>query len=333
MGHRLRLCERRHVPRAYIEARGNVAHCHHTLMSQPTAHAIIAYLQLEAAQKAVPEDLRDLLTVAVDCIADAFGVDADQLAAESTKVLGGRLLEAVIAGTPAAVPAPAVAEVSEETKAAADAAKLAGNKAMAERDFPLSIAHYTRAIDLNPGNPIYYLNRAAAHLSALDHALAVADAEKAIEIDPKFTKAYLRLGLAKFALGDAKGSMDAYQRGLDAEGTSPSDAMKRGYETAKARVKELLDRELGSDAVEPASTPASAGAGAGAGGLPDLALMFGGAGGMPDLLAMMNNPQIMEAANRMMQNPEMLQGLMDNPMLKNMASQFMGGAGGAGGSQ
>lgn len=55
-----------------------------------------------------------------------------------------------------------------------------------------------------------------------------------------FLKAYSRLGLAKYALGDAKGAMEAYKKGLEVEGETKSDAMRKGYETAKKRVEEEL---------------------------------------------------------------------------------------------
>ena len=50
------------------------------------------------------------------------------------------------------------------------------------------------AISVDPTNPVYFSNRAAAHSSKGDHASAVADSEKAIEVDPAFVKAYSRLG-------------------------------------------------------------------------------------------------------------------------------------------
>lgn len=57
-----------------------------------------------------------------------------------------------------------------------------------------AIDAYTKAIALDSSNPVYYSNRAAAYASKGDHASAILDAEKAIEVDPTFVKAYSRLG-------------------------------------------------------------------------------------------------------------------------------------------
>ena len=61
-------------------------------------------------------------------------------------------------------------------------------------------------------------NRAAAYSRSGQHTLAAADALKAVEIDHGFAKAWSRLGHARYALGDAKGSMEAYEKGLSCEG-------------------------------------------------------------------------------------------------------------------
>ena len=65
---------------------------------------------------------------------------------------------------------------------------------MSAKKYDDAIAAYTDAIALDPTNAVYYSNRAAAHTSKGDHASAVADAERAIEVDASFAKAYHRLG-------------------------------------------------------------------------------------------------------------------------------------------
>lgn len=223
--------------------------------------------------------------------------------------------------------------VSEDAKKEAEALKSKGNAAMAQKDYPKAIDLYTQALSLHPGNAIFLSNRAAAHSAAKDHESARADAEAAVAIDPKYTKAWSRLGLARYALDDAKGSMEAYQKGIEYEGNGGSEAMKKGFETAKRRVEEESEAEV-------ASRGAGAGAGAGAGGpnLNDLASMFGGGGGqggggggMPDLSSIMSNPMFASMAQNLMSNPDLMQNLMSNPRLREMANSFGGGGGGGGG--
>jgi small glutamine-rich tetratricopeptide repeat-containing protein alpha len=199
---------------------------------------------------------------------------------------------------------------------------------MAAKDYPTAIDLYTQALALHPGNAVFLSNRAAAHSAARDHESARADAEAAVAVDPKYTKAWSRLGLARFALGDAKGSMEAYRKGIEAEGNGGSEAMKKGFETAKRRVEEL-------EAEEQESPRGAPGGGAGAGGMPDLSAlagMFGGGagggaggGGMPDLGSIMSNPMFASMAQNLMSNPDMMNNLMSNPRLRDMANQFSSG--------
>ena len=93
-----------------------------------------------------------------------------------------------------------------------------GNAAVQRKDYTAAIDHYTEALALTPDNKIYLSNRAAAYSQSGQHNLAAADALRAVEIDPGYAKAWSRLGHARFALGDAKGSMEAYEKGLSCEG-------------------------------------------------------------------------------------------------------------------
>jgi len=96
--------------------------------------------------------------------------------------------------------------------------KSLGNSAVTRKDYVSAIDYYTQALGLVPDNKIYLSNRAAAYSQSGQHNLAAADALKAVEIDPGYAKAWSRLGHARYALGDAKGSMEAYQKGLNCEG-------------------------------------------------------------------------------------------------------------------
>jgi small glutamine-rich tetratricopeptide repeat-containing protein alpha len=206
---------------------------------------------------------------------------------------------------------------------------------MAQKDYPSAIDFYTQALALNPSNAVFLSNRAAAHSAARDHASARVDAEAAVLLDPSYTKAWSRLGLARFALGDARGAMEAYSKGIEYEGNGGSDAMKKGFETAKRRVEEIQSEEDSMSRSPPGQ--------GGAGGMPDLsslASMFGGGGaggggggggGMPDLSSILSNPMFASMAQNLMSNPDMMNNLMSNPRLREMANQFGGGGGGGAG--
>lgn len=314
-----------------------------TTSKQRLALAICDFLSSSVTDGTLPADEQESIDVAVNCIAESFKVDPSNKAAVSEAIGDQNLLKIYgvyeklkNSSKPAADASSSAAPsqagpVSEDVKKEAEALKSKGNAAMAQKDYPKAIDLYTQALSLHPGNAIFLSNRAAAYSAAKDHESAQADAEAAVTIDPKYTKAWSRLGLARFALGDAKGSMEAYQKGIEHEGNGGSDAMKKGFETAKKRVEEESDD----------AEVASRGAGGPAGGAPnlnDLASMFGGGGGqggggggMPDLGSIMNNPMFASMAQNLMSNPDLMQNLMSNPRLREMANSFGGGGGGGGG--
>jgi small glutamine-rich tetratricopeptide repeat-containing protein alpha len=216
----------------------------------------------------------------------------------------------------------------EKSKAEAEKLKSQGNAAMQKKDYTTAIDFYTKALALVPLNPIYLSNRAAAFSGAGKHEEAVNDAEMATAADPKFAKAWSRLGYAKYALGDAHGSHEAYKQGIEAEGNGGSDVMRKGLETARRKIVEEGGNPDEDDEEE------SRGLGA-ASGMPDLASMAsmfggggaGGGGGMPNFSEMMNNPMMASMASKLMSDPNLMSNLLSNPRLKDM---FGGGAGGAG---
>jgi small glutamine-rich tetratricopeptide repeat-containing protein alpha len=147
-----------------------------------------------------------MLIIPVQCLAESFGVDPDSESDKSTYSLAPASLLSLLdvylktksksTSTPKPTPAPTPASASTDnasTKASAEALKMKGNALMSQKLYDSAIEQYTEAIKLD-ANPVYYSNRAAAWGGLGEHGKAVEDAEKAIELDPKFTKAYSRLG-------------------------------------------------------------------------------------------------------------------------------------------
>lgn len=318
------------------------------------ALSIIDFLSNSVKDGTLTSEDAENIEVASSCIADAFKVDPNDKAAVSEAVGSQSLLNIftvyekmkgkggpaessqATSGASQAQQTPAAGQVNPE----AEKLKSAGNAAMQQKDYKTAIEKYTQAISYSPTNPIYLSNRAAAYSASGDHASAVQDAEIAVASDPKYTKAWSRLGLARFAMGDAKGSVEAYQKGIEYEGSGGSEAMKKGLETAKKELDRMEKEEtsIPDDPVDDASGASRDMPGGGAGGAPDLsnlASMLGGGaggGGMPDLSAIMNNPMLRGMAQNIMQNPEALGSIMNNPTIRNMMNQrSQGGAGGAGG--
>lgn len=327
------------------------------------ALAIIDFLSTSLKDGTLTTDDTESVEVASSCIADAFKVDPNDKAATQDAVGAQNLLSiyrvyeklkgkstasttgesSAQEGRPStpSVPKGESSEATSKPNPEAEKLKSAGNAAMQQKDYKTAIAKYTEAIALSPANPIYLSNRAAAYSASGDHAAAAADAEIAVAADPKYTKAWSRLGLAKFALGDARGSAEAYQKGIEYEGNGGSEAMKKGLETAKRRVADMEKEEENIPEDDVDDAPGNTRGPGGAGGMPDLsslAGMFGGGaggggGGMPDLGSLMSNPMFAGMARNLMQNPEALQGLMNNPRLQQMMQGMQGSGGGEGGGR
>ncbi|KAK5114909.1 hypothetical protein LTR62_002068 [Meristemomyces frigidus] len=318
------------------------------------ALAIHDFLSTSLKDGTLQPEEADSIEIAQNCIAEAFHVDPTNQSAMKD-ALGGQDLLSIYgvyekmkgkgsASTAQSTPSSA-SSAPQQSSSGGDTAgkptdeseklKGQGNAAMQKKDYKTAIDSYTKALEISPLNPIYLSNRAAAYSANSQHEFAKNDAEVAVAADPKYTKAWSRLGLACFALGDARGSMEAYAKGIEAEGTGGSDAMKKGFETAKRKVEE----EEGHDAAEEAEDQVEEST-RGGGGMPDLgglASMLGGmggagGGGMPDLSSIMQNPMMRQMAQSVMSNPDMMSNLMNNPQLRNLAGSLGGGGRGEGGA-
>ncbi|KAL9933552.1 hypothetical protein V8E36_007728 [Tilletia maclaganii] len=247
--------------------------------------------------------------------------------------------------------------VSAADKAKAETLKAEGNKAMTAKDYGGAIAAYNEAIALDPTNPVYFSNRAAAFSQVQQHDKAIEDASKAKELDPGFARAYSRLGHALFSAGRYQEAVEAYEGGLAID--PANSVMKNGLEASRKQVGPAAGSSSSSTPTASASGSGAAAAasdslardaagipGAGPGGLGGFPGFGGGegglgrAGGMPDLGALLNNPQLMSMAQSMMANGgldqllnnPMLRNLMSDPNMQQMARNLMSGGGrGAGG--
>ncbi|KAG5498774.1 hypothetical protein JKF63_03062 [Porcisia hertigi] len=178
----------------------------------------------------------------------------------------------------------------------AEQIKNKGNELMSQAKYKEAIAYYTKAIELESENAVFFANRAAAHTHLKDYNNAIIDCERAIIINPEYSKSYSRLGTALFYQENYSRAVDAFTKAceLDPDNSTYKDDLKRAEE--KVKLTGLAT-------------------GGGMGGFP-------GMGGMPDMSQfanMMNNPQFMETAQRMMQNPEF------SNLVANMAGKFSQG--------
>ncbi|KAG8476630.1 hypothetical protein CXB51_030337 [Gossypium anomalum] len=90
----------------------------------------------------------------------------------------------------------------------AEVVKEKGNQAYKDKQWQKAIGFYTEAIKLSGNNATYYSNRAAAYLELGSFLQAEADCTKAISLEKKNVKAYLRRGTAREMLGYYKEAIE-----------------------------------------------------------------------------------------------------------------------------
>jgi tetratricopeptide (TPR) repeat protein len=91
-----------------------------------------------------------------------------------------------------------------------------------------ALADYDRAIELNPEFAAAYLNRGAAHYHLGEIEEAVADYTRAVELDPENTNAYYNRALAYQALGEPDLAIEDYSRAIDLNPQFAAAYLSRG---------------------------------------------------------------------------------------------------------
>jgi len=102
---------------------------------------------------------------------------------------------------------------------AANVEKDMGNECFAKNDWVGAVHHFTKAIELDGNNHVFYSNRSAAYcnLGKQDPSffeLAAADGEKCVTMAPDFAKGYTRYGSALFYQGKYKEAVTVYAQGI-----------------------------------------------------------------------------------------------------------------------
>lgn len=78
--------------------------------------------------------------------------------------------------------------------------KDSGNEELNKGHFIQAIEFYSKGLEYRPNNAILLSNRALAYIKVENYGLALLDADRAIETDPNYSKAYYRRASANFAL-------------------------------------------------------------------------------------------------------------------------------------
>ncbi|KAK7057534.1 thioredoxin h [Favolaschia claudopus] len=131
-------------------------------------------------------------------------------------------------------PNPPVPPLPEE----AEAAKVAGNAFYKDAKYAEAIEEYTKAISIAPNSGALYGNRSIAYLKSAppNPELALADAQKATEVEPKWGKGYARLGEALQAVEKDEEAVKAFETAVElSQGLAKNEA-KQKLEVVKKKL-------------------------------------------------------------------------------------------------
>ncbi|XP_077059024.1 small glutamine-rich tetratricopeptide repeat-containing protein alpha isoform X1 [Siphateles boraxobius] len=255
------------------------------------AFSIIQFLHDQLSSGGLSSDAQESLEVAIQCLETAFGISVEDQSLAVSQSLPEVFASATKQQTATQDKTSSSSDSpSEEQLAEAEHLKTDGNNQMKVENFSAAIEFYSKAIQLNPQNAVYYCNRAAAYSKLGNYAGAVQDCERAIGIDPNYSKAYGRMGLALASLNKYSEAVCYYKKALELD--PDNDTYKVNLQIAEQKMKETQ------------SSPA------------------GGLGGV-DLAGLLSNPGFMNMASNLMNNPQVQQ------LMSGMMSGAYGPMGGA----
>ncbi|KAF3927468.1 hypothetical protein ABW21_db0208842 [Orbilia brochopaga] len=145
--------------------------------------------------------------------------------------------------------------------ARSDALKSQGNVQFGKQDFQAALASYSQALQLTPRSAALYSNRSATFLQLGQLEQALGDADRAVQCDPKWSKAYRRRGNVLEVLERLDEAIDAYWEGRNNE-TDPAVKadLARMIAAVERRIEERSERRRhGDDSVSTCflATPSS----------------------------------------------------------------------------
>ena len=121
----------------------------------------------------------------------------------------------------------------DEPKESALAHKEKGNEYFKKKNYALALKEYTAAQKLDPSNAVYFFNRATTFYQMSNFVECEKDATKAIGLDPRYTKAFIRRGLAR----DAQGKLE-----LALQDFESADAIESGLSVVEKKLKEIREK-------------------------------------------------------------------------------------------
>ncbi|XP_050354843.1 small glutamine-rich tetratricopeptide repeat-containing protein beta-like [Nymphalis io] len=183
------------------------------------AASIVNFLKQQLDSDTLSVDSRESVEVGVQCIETAFELSPEELA-RGVDLL--QLVRQQRGGAP------------RVDRAEAEKLKNEGNELMKSERHREALEKYSRAIELDPQNSVFFCNRAAAHFKLGEHESAVADCMAALALQPNYGKAHGRLGIALTAMNRHAEAHAAFARAAQLE--PDNESYKQNLKLAEERL-------------------------------------------------------------------------------------------------
>ena len=137
---------------------------------------------------------------------------------------------------------PASVNLSEmssiERKVCATKEKQKGNECFKAGETEEALLYYTRSLAYDDSCAVIYSNRALGHLKLKNFQSAEEDCTRAINLDPTFTKAWIRRGMTRHRRGKYKEAIGDFERALEI-GPSNNADLRRLLEKTRQKWKQV----------------------------------------------------------------------------------------------
>ena len=113
-----------------------------------------------------------------------------------------------------------------------------GNRAFSEKRYEDAIRSFTRCIELDPNDKVFYSNRSAAHTATKDFKAALKDGESAVRLANDWVKGHIRVGAASMGLKRYTDARESYARALKLD--EDNDQIKMNLKEAAEKEEQSI---------------------------------------------------------------------------------------------